>query len=314
MGFKRSSKSSNKQKGGMFDPYQRQLEIFQTQSQPQERRPITKPTSTKQVEDEMDEVLKAFQTYVKEVKEASLKLNELKKMLKSGEIPKSAYNIILEELGTQLSISIEEIYRLRETLELAKAKAKLEWAKEKIGIKEFEESILTKLKDDAYLRHDAYLKRELYAPLYKWKELIERIDSVLSSLTVDEEISIIEQYLYLIKEGASIIGGSEEIERAKSVCQKRLDSISKRWTTIRSQKMEEVMDLELKASRIKNEIKEVEVRFAVGELEQSEYDYRISTLRGALNRVEKEMSEIRNYIEDIDTRIFRCSELMREST
>jgi len=310
LGFllKRLSKSSNKQKGGIFDPYQKQLEIFQIQPQPQERRPITKPISAKQIENETNEVLKAFQTYVKEVKETSLKLNELKKMLKSGEIPESAYNIILKELGTQLSISIKEIYRLRETLELAKAKAKLEWAKEKIGIREFEES-------ESYrgLEEDIDLKRRLYAPLHEWKELIARIDSALSSLTVDEEISIIEQYLYLIKEGASIIGGSEEIERAKSICQKRLDSISKRWTTVRSQKMEEVMDLELKASRIKNEIKEVEVRFAVGELEQSEYDYRISTLRGALNSVEKEMSEIRNYIEDIDTRIFRCLELIRES-
>jgi len=242
------------------------------------------------------------------MKETSLKMEELAKMLKSGDISESAYRLVVDELGKELSVAVEEIFRLREVLELAKAKAKLEWAKEKIGIREYETPEVRELS-----KADYYLRQEVYSPLYRWEDLISKIDAALSSLTMEEEIFTLEQYLSLVKERLSPDVSSPELERGKVVCQRRLDSISEKWATIRRSKIEEVMNHELKASQLRDETKEVEVRFNVGEFNQAIYELKMSALQGSLKNVEREISSVRSYIDDIDMKIFRCSELLRES-
>jgi len=306
--FRRSRKTPNipVQKSRLVHPTQRQLDGFQTFSQEKERAfPVASATQT---EDEVNEELKAFQSCVKSIKETSLKLEELAKMFKSGQIPENAYKLIIKELGDQISISVEEIFKLRELLELARVRAKLEWAKEKIGLKEFETPDHQRM-----LAGDAYLTRELYSPLNKWEEMTSKIDGALSSLTLEEEASIIEQYLSLIKERLSAKAGIEDIERGKAACKERLSSISERWTSIRRDKIERVMNLELKASQIKEDMKEVEVRFAVTELGQGAYEYKVSALQGSLKNVEREISDIRKSIDEMDMKIFRCSDLVREN-
>ncbi len=307
--FKRTKKSSNNllPKVRVIDPFQRHLDGFQTPPQGKDV-PSARTTSARQIEDEIDDELKAFQSYVKEVKETSLKLEALTKMLKSGEIPENAYKLIINELGNQLSASVEAIFKLREILELARARAKLEWAKEKIGLEEFEAP-----ERQVMLKQDAFLKKQIYSPLQKWEETISKIDSALSTLTMEEEASIIEQYLSLIKERFHPKVESEEVRRAKAVCEQRLSSISERWASTRRTKIEQIMNLDLKASRMREEIKEVEVRFSVGELDQSTYEYKMSILQGSLKNVEREISDIRNHIDEMDMKIFRCSELLREN-
>lgn len=252
----------------------------------------------------MSEELKAFQTYVKSIKETSLKLEELIKMLESGDITENAYGLIIDELGDQLSVTVDEIFKLREMLDLSRARAKLEWAKEKIGLKELETP-----ERQTMLRGDPYY----HSPLYRWEELVSKIDAALSSLTMEEELSIIERYLALIKERLASKVGSEEIERTRTVCRQRLDSIAEKWVSIRRGKIEQVMNLELKASQTREETKEAEVRFAVGELDQHGYEYRMSSLQGSLKSIEREISETRGFIDEIDMKIFRCSEMLREN-
>lgn len=254
----------------------------------------------------MNDEIKAFHSYVKQMKEVSLSLEELTKLFKSGEISENAYRLIMKDLGDQLSVSVEEIFKLREVLGLARARAKLEWAREKVGLEEFR-TLENQRKD-----YTLELKeiRSMDWPLNKWEEVVSRIDVALSSLTMGEEILIIEQYLSLIKERfASAKAESEEVERVKGLCEQRLGLISERWGTIKREKIERVMILELEASQKKDDIKEVEVRFTVGEIDQTSFEYKISALRGSLKRIIKEISDIRNYTDDMDRKIFRCSEL-----
>lgn len=306
--FRRSKKTpdSFSRRSRAVHQGQRQLDRFQTLSQGKQT--VSATTSNTEIEDEVNEGLKAFQSRIKNIKETSLKVEELAKMLKSNEIPENAYRLIAGELAEQISMSVEEIFRLREILELARARAKLEWAKEKESLKAFDTPDQQRM-----LAGDSYLTRELYSPLYKWKEITSKIDAALSSMTMEEEASIIEQYLSLIREGLSAKAGMNDVERGKTACKERLNIISERWASVRRDKIEHVMNLELKASQIKEDVKEIEIRFAVTELDQSTYEYKMSALQGSLRNVEREISEIRNYIDEIDSKIFRCSELIRES-
>lgn len=328
---KRKSSNSPSQRK-VAEPFQRQLETFQpAPSPPEARRPLISEVSIKQLESEVNEYLKDFQSYVRQIKETSLSLEELTKLLKSGEIPENAYRLIAEELGKQLSISVDDIFRLREVLELAKAKAKLEWAKEKVaapyfppGAQKIGESQavadLQYVRGYAEVLHSDYWteQRKMGKPVYsmavaKWEELISKIDAALTSLSIEEEAGIIEQYLSLIREKLSFGTGTEEVQRAMTVCQQRLGLISDRWASMRRSQIEKIMNLELEASKVKDEVKELEVRFAVGELYQEPFEQKMNQLQTSLRKVEKEINGIRESIDDMDMKLFRCSELSREN-
>jgi len=257
--LRRKSSSDLLQKNRAVNPFQRQLDAFQTPPQEEKKRLPVQEISIKELESEVNKYLKDFQSYIKRIKETSLRLDELTKLLKSGEISENAYRLIMNELGELLSLSVEDMFSLREVLEIARARAKLEWAKEKIGL--MENPTLREL-----VERSAPSKQDLYPlSLQRWEDLISKIDDALSSLSIEEEASITERYLSLLKEKLSLKARREEVEKGISICQQRLSSISDRWASIRRNKIEQIMNLELKASQIRDEIKETEVRFSVGE-------------------------------------------------
>ena len=296
-------------RGSAADSSQRRMERFR--AAPIEIQPVlTWVDSVGLIESHVEENLRTFKTCVNKITETSLGLDELAKIFGSGEISQTAYGSIMNELGSQLSTSVEEIFRSREILELARARAKLEWAREKMGRKEFES-------EDAHsiLQYDNYVKGhlDLITPVSRWEEIISRIDEALSSLKVEQEASIIERYLSLAKEKFPAEAESGKAERVKAVCQNRLGSISEGWASARRDKIGQAGNLELKASQTRDDIREIEVRFAVGELDQRTFEYKMSALQASLKRVTEEISEIRDYIDDMDMKIFRCSELAREN-
>jgi len=299
------SESASKE-GTTADSSQIQRDGFRTHSQ-KKSQPSPNVISTGLVEDEIFEFIDTFQSRFKNVKETSLKLDEARRMLKSGEIAEDTCRLVMDELGEQLSATIEEMYRLRETLELARARAKLEWAKEETELKDG----LTLERQDM-LKRDVYLRRKLYAPLHRWEEVISKIDAALASLTIEEEASIIQQCLSLMREKLHPQTPGEESERRRRLYQQRLEVVSDKWASIRSNKIEQVFNLEQSASQITQEMKEVETRFAVGELNQDVFEYKIGALRGSLKRLEKEILDTQSYLNEMDNRIFRCSELLRE--
>lgn len=280
---------------------QKKLENFQV---PPEKTAPPWSLSIRQVENEVNDQLKAFQLYIEDIKDASLRLEELIKMLKSGEISEHIYNLILDELSSHLSSSIEKIFEIRENLELLRAKAKIEWVKEKIGMEKMMGEAYYLLKDKSHIK-------EVYSPMYKWQEIVNKIDNALSSLTLEEELSIIEHYLMIVKRRRSAVE-SEEAGEAKRICKQRLNELSERWSSIRRSKIEQIMSLESEASRLKDAIKEIEVRFAVGEFGRNVYERKISELRGSLRNIEKKISEIKNYVNEMDLKMFKVSELLKE--
>lgn len=318
--FRRFRKSKNENE--VVDPYQRQLNGFQTPRQDR-RATLSSTFSISQIEDEVRENLKSFQSCIEGIEETSLKLGELRKMLRSGEISENVHKLISDELGEQLSISLEEMFKLREALELAQVKVKLELAGEKTAAGESERTASLEAKSRgtyvADLREQkmarALTHLSVYYPsVYRWEEIVSKIGAAFSSMTIGEEASIIEQYLSLINERVSPRSGSEKVERGKALCRQRLNSISEKWASIRREKIEQLLNMEMNSSRTKDEIEELELRFAVGELDQRSYEHKMNSLQVRLREVETEISDIRNTMNEVDTRIFRCSELLREDS
>lgn len=298
LGFLFKKRSSRKKRAS--DPFQRQLE-FEVTPQKKSRFP-PETTSFKQMEEMVKEDLKIFQTYMKEAREASLKLKELESMFRSEEITENAYEAIAAELGERMTSSLEEIFKLKESLELARTRAKLERAREK-----------SEMESMGIIEEQVHGGPYVYSPTSRWEKLISDIDEALSSLTIDEEISFLERYLSLTKGGNPSKERLAAIERGRELCRKRLESIRGTWSSTRREKIEQMMRLEREASQLKEQIREIEVRFAIGYYDEGAFEVRMSDLKANLQKVEREISKLRDYIDEMDRKVFRCSELLEEN-
>lgn len=280
--------------------------------------------SASRFENEVDSLVRDFQRCIREVDDATLRLEELRKLSVSGEISQASHELIMNNLGEQLSLGVQEAFRLRESLELARARAKLELAKNSAGrsqrsgeaqtadlryVRGFKDVVESEYWSEAGSGHMANSLN-----LQHWEGLVAKIESALSSLGVEKEAAITQQYLAVLTEGPRTGTAYQASEGALTMFQKRLRSVSERWVSIRHAKVERILDLELQASQIENQIKEVEARFSVGELSEPVFEHEVNGLKGNLMKLKREISEIRSEIDETDMKIFRASELLEESS
>jgi len=282
--------------------------------------------STARAKDEVDNCIEAFQDCIGRIDETTLRLEELTKLFRSGEISQAAFDTIQTDLGQRLFLSVQEAYTLRESLELERARAKLEWSKKRVGLPTRSVETEAPAADLRYVRGFKDVLESKYwsesgsghmvdsLGLEQWEGLVSKIDNVLSSLDVEKEAAIIQQYLALLKDRPSAGTAHHESEEAVTMFQKRLRSVSERWASVRRQKVERMVAVELQASQAEDELKELEARFSVGQLRQQEYEYRVSGLKATITKLKKEISDIRSEIDQTDTRIFRASELLGEGS
>ena len=303
VGFLRRFWRSKPEREESADAYQMRLDSFQRVTLERFKSPLTaQMVPLERLKEETDEKLRMFRSSIEELKELSLKMDELMKLLESKEISRNIYNIIKADMSNRIFNLLERLFNLREFLELAKVRAKLEWVNEKIGLRNLENMF-----GEEYVSRDFLLK----SSLSRWEEIINSIDSAFSSLTIDDEITFLSQYLNMVREREP---SSEEFKRIIAFCQQRLNELSEMWSTVKRDKIEEIMNMELKISEVKDSIKEVEARYMIGEIDESVYEHRIGVLQGELRKLEEKIEETRQHIDDIDAKIFRCLEILREKS
>jgi len=282
--------------------------------------------STTHLKDEVDNGIEDFQDCIGRVDETTLRLEELAKLFRSGEISQAAYDTIRTDLGQRLFLLVQEAYALRESLELARARAKLEWSKKRVGLPTRSAETEAAAADLRYVRGFKDVLESKYwseagsghmvdsLGLEEWEGLVSKIDNVLSSLGVKKEAALIQQYLALLKDRPWSGAANDKSKEAVAMFQKRLRQVSERWTSIRREKVERMIAVELQASQAEDEIKELEARFSVGQLSQQEFEYGVSGLKATTTKLKREISDIRSQIDETDTRIFRASEILEEGS
>jgi soluble cytochrome b562 len=300
---------------------------------PREEKKVTpiSEISSKQLEDQINDNTTSFQRYVKQIDEMSVRLDEVTKLLKNGEIPQNAFDLIAGDLGKQLSVSVEDLFNLRENLELTRSKAMIEKAKnmetqKKESTTKEPVPTLPKAEDLRYVRGykdvvesqfwaETGSGQTAYSPdLGKWEGLILKINSALSSLPVEKELTIIEKYLSFTTQNPSLAAESGQTEKSLSICRQRLATVSEKWTSIRRGLIEQIVNLEADIASSKDQIKELETRFSVGEITQPFYEYENNKLQNNLAKLQNRVSEIRGNMDDMDRVIFRSTEILQSGT
>lgn len=271
-------------------------------------RPIVQ--SINEIDDIVKPLIEVLQSDVEGIKETTLKMRELSRLSRSGEITRNVFCIIADQLGGKATFLLEEKSNLNERLELVRARAKLEWAMENRELDTYFESVdRSSERFSTNFARDQF-KERAYSTVRRWEELVSRIDSALSSLKLEEEISFLEEYLTLTKE-RNRSDPEEAVGKVAELLRGRLNSILQKWAKIRRTKIEHLVNLKPEVSRINDQIKETEARFAVGEFNETTFEAKMSKQKVSLKNIQKEMSEIRNYVDEMDRKIFSCSEMLK---
>ncbi|MEM1581398.1 MAG: hypothetical protein ABIM44_05120 [candidate division WOR-3 bacterium] len=296
-----------KPKNKPLDLRQMQLDIFLTPSinedlQKSENNALMNVESN--ISKEVEKSVRLFNLLLNSLQEISLEINEVEKLLRTNEINEKTYWLLMNMLAEEALKKIIDIYTLRDKLEIIKARAKVEWAREKIELSRF-----LSPENQKILEWDAHLRKSVYMPLSMWENIISSIEKSLSSLTLEKELSIIEQCLSFIRKWRENIP-VEIIECCRKICGKRLDAISKNWSLSRRSMIEQISGIEEKISLVKQEIKEVEARFAVGEFNKDAFEHMLGNLKDSLKRMEEESLKMQNYLREIDEKLFKCFEDM----
>lgn len=301
--FEEPTKETSKKK--FLELHQMQLDTF-LKSSAKDEKADTSTIFEQSVFKEVEENINTFNLLLNTLQNIFLEINEVEKMLESGEINENAYCILMNSLAKEAFIKINNIYAIRDRLELIKARAKVEWAKEKMELSTF-----LSPENQKILEWDAHLRKSVYMSLNMWENIISLIEKSLSSLTIEKELSIIEQYLSLVKK-KHISLPTEIIEECQKICEQRLDVISRNWSISRRSIIEEILSIEEKISQIREKIKEIEIRFAVGEFTKEAFERMLSNLQGSLKSMEEDSLKMKRYLQEIDEKLFKCFQDMNK--
>ncbi len=287
---------------------QMRLDIFLASSAKEGEQAPVNAVSTdfeKNISKEAKEATSAFNIFLTGLQEIFLGISEIEKMLRSGEISENTYQFLMSMLVKEALAKLNEIYLLKDKLELIKARARVEWAREKRELDR-----LLSPENQRILEWDSHLRKNVYMSLNVLEEVISLIEKSLSSLTFEKELAIIEQCLSLIrKKNVSI--PMETIGNYREICKQRLYTISKNWSLSRPSIIKQIASIEEKISQVKEEIKEVEIRFTVGELDRKTYEHKLNYLQASLQKMEEDNLKTQDHLQEIDEKIFRCFEAIK---
>jgi chromosome segregation ATPase len=139
------------------------------------------------------------------------------------------------------------------------------------------------------------------------EELTIRIDDALESLDMDSRLFIASQYTQYLKSP----GLNQNALREKKLVYRRfVDSIIESWLVDKADLESELSDLEKDANNLREQLKELWVRFMVGEYDRGEYDAKRSRLEEDLSSINTRITELRDRLDTIDERIIELTSVI----
>ncbi|MBO3803564.1 MAG: CdvA-like protein [Candidatus Brockarchaeota archaeon] len=227
---------------------------------------------------EPSDLLNKFRKCVQEIEEMIGRLQDLARLVRSGEIPKEAAEPLKDEYMRGLLGHAERFFTLEDGLEAERARIRLELE-----------------------RHRSSKKtRALEAR-------IGQIEDAFKSVNLQVELMTVKYYLMFLssamKRGEMT---KEEFDKQRDVYRHFLDSVAERWAYQKNELNKGISGLEPQLESITSDLKELWVRHTVGEIPQAEYNSARTRLEEKLKSVESSIEKYRRYIDAVDARVFEC--------
>ncbi|MEM3104342.1 MAG: hypothetical protein QXD69_02420, partial [Candidatus Bathyarchaeia archaeon] len=176
-----------------------------------------------------------------------IKLEKLNQLISSGQVSSQTAESIRKDYISQLIGLLDKFFKLRSELEDLRVRCIVEMERARVNA-------------------SATGSSEIVSRL---EELTIRIDDALESLDMDARLFIASQYIQHLK---SPDVDQSTLKEKKLAYRRFVDSIIESWLVDKADLESELSDLERDANNLREQLKELWVRFMVGEYDRGEYD------------------------------------------
>jgi chromosome segregation ATPase len=219
------------------------------------------------------------------LRDMRIKLEKLNQLISSGEVSSQTAESIRKDYMSQLIGLLDKFFKLRAELEDLRVRCIVEMERAKV---------------DAGATGSSDIVSRL-------EELTMRIDDALESLDMDSRLFIASQYAQYLKSPSV---NQNALREKKLMYRRFVDSIIESWLVDKADLESELSDLERDANNIREQLKELWVRFMVGEYDRSEYDAKRSRLEEDLSSINARITELRSKLDTIDERIIELTSVI----
>ncbi len=259
------------------------------------------------IETELEVLLNEFRSFSNEFQECMRSIRnvidgmkEIDGMLSRGEIDKTTYATLKREYKLKIIPYVEMYFDLKDRVKEYRDKLNLILTKVRLDLRDLRREAL--LMDEKRTRFEIRRKQERIL-----NELMRELDTLENGLDMRTELDILEIYLTSIRDKNRSIP-HERLAKYRQ----HFNKLMNRWSNEKISLTERLEGLEERISEVNDSLRLNEIRFSLGEYDHSTYNEKRIALESKLNEIQNEIRRIQSTIEEMDSRILRCSSLLEE--
>jgi len=224
-----------------------------------------------------------------ELRDYERRRSEILRMYSTGQISQEVFDNLMGELRQKMLPLVRRYFELKAKLRELEAQLRLVVTRLSVEARASESSVYR-----ASFERDQRVRQALS----RIGGALEDVQNALKSADVERELRMLDVLLDVLPR--------EEAEAWRQAISEVVDG----WAKTRFSYAGRVEELERRIESLNVALRELEVRFAVGELDRGEYEARRSSLEREIGELQAQLEDLQEKLEDLDLIAARCREFL----
>lgn len=233
--------------------------------------------------------LRELEDLLYELRDHERRRGEILRMFSTGQVTKEVYENLMSELKQKMAPLVKRYFELKNRLGILSSQLNVLTTRLRVEVRAASETSFRL----SYERDQRI--RQL---LNRAGGTLEDVQRALKSVGVERELRFLEVLLDTVQ--------GEGLEAWKDVTKEVIEE----WSKARFSYASKIEELESQIESLRDSLRELEVRFLVGEFDRAEYEMRRASLERRVGELQGRLEELQERLEDLDLVAARCRELL----
>ncbi|MEM0460388.1 MAG: hypothetical protein QXP94_04805 [Thermofilaceae archaeon] len=224
-----------------------------------------------------------------ELRDYEKRRSEVLRMYSTGQVSREVFENLMGELKQKMLPLVKRYFELKWRLRELESQLRLVVTKL---------SVEARASESSPYRASFERDQRLRATLSRVGSTLEDVQQTLRNVDAERELRMLDVLLDVLPR--------EEVEAWRQAISEVLEG----WSRTRFSYASRIEELERKLESLRDALRELEIRFAVGEYERGEYELRRSAAEREAGEVQAQLEELQERLEDLDLIAARCREFL----
>lgn len=245
---------------------------------------------TEKVVEEARSTLKQLNDLQYELRDYERRRGEILRMYSTGQVSKEVYEGLMNELRQKMLPIVKKYFE---------AKGGLRELESKLRLLVTRLSVEAKASESSPYRASFERDQRIRQVLNRVGGTLEDVQNSLKSVDVERELRMLDVLLDALPK--------EEV----NVWRQAINEVVESWSRIRFSYAGRIEEIERRIETLNDMLRELEIRFAVGEFERADYEARRSSTEKEMSELQSQLEGLQEKLEDLDLIAARCREFLK---